>query len=84
LENQNNGFGVGLLVGLAVGVGIGLLFAPDEGKKTRKLIKDKVENVLDTGADQLKEVRKQTDELIGKSRKKVGELVQEAKKQFAE
>lgn len=31
-----------LLAGAAVGAGIGILYAPDEGKKTRKKIKTKV------------------------------------------
>ncbi|MBT8264338.1 MAG: YtxH domain-containing protein [Eudoraea sp.] len=31
-----------LLTGAAIGAGIGILYAPDEGKKTRKKIKTKV------------------------------------------
>jgi len=31
-----------LLTGTAIGAGIGILYAPDEGKKTRKKIKTKV------------------------------------------
>ena len=32
---------LGLAVGTALGVGLGILFAPDKGKNTRKNIKDK-------------------------------------------
>lgn len=35
------------LVGLGIGAGIGVLFAPQEGKKTRKELMDKLDNVLD-------------------------------------
>lgn len=44
-EIKSNGlknFGIGLGCGLLIGVAIGILFAPQEGAKTRKLIKDKV------------------------------------------
>jgi gas vesicle protein len=33
-----------LLTGAAIGAGIGILYAPDEGKETRKKIKRKVED----------------------------------------
>lgn len=39
---------VGLLLGAAIGVGVGLLFAPQKGKRTRKKIKGKV---TDAGHD---------------------------------
>ena len=32
-----------LLVGAAIGAGVGILFAPDEGKKTRKRIRKSLE-----------------------------------------
>ncbi|WHT40818.1 YtxH domain-containing protein [Myroides sp. mNGS23_01] len=31
-----------LVAGAAIGVGIGILFAPDEGKKTRKKLEDRL------------------------------------------
>ena len=38
-KNQAIGISVGVLAGAAVGGMIGLLFAPQSGKKTRKMIK---------------------------------------------
>ena len=38
---------LGLIVGSAVGAALGVLFAPDEGSKTRKYIKDESLNVVD-------------------------------------
>lgn len=35
------------LIGLGIGAGIGLLYAPQEGKKTRKELMEKLDNVLD-------------------------------------
>lgn len=42
-----------LVVGAAIGVGIGILFAPDEGKKTRKRIRKSLEGVSDNLRDKL-------------------------------
>ena len=39
------GFGVGLLTGAVIGGVVALLYAPQSGKETRQLIKDKVTNV---------------------------------------
>ena len=42
-----------LLVGAAIGAGVGILFAPDEGKKTRKRIRKSLEGVSDNLRDRL-------------------------------
>jgi len=41
------GFGVGLLTGAVIGGVMALLFAPQSGKETRQMIKDKVTKVVD-------------------------------------
>lgn len=43
--NRDNlsGFGIGLLAGALIGGAIALLYAPQSGKETRILIKDKAE-----------------------------------------
>jgi gas vesicle protein len=41
------GFGIGLLSGAVIGGVIALLFAPQTGKETRKMIKDKATEVVD-------------------------------------
>ena len=42
-----------LVVGAAIGAGVGILFAPDEGKKTRKRIRKSLEGVSDNLKDKL-------------------------------
>ena len=39
--------GIGKFIGgLALGAGLGLLFAPDKGENTRKLLQKKVEDLI--------------------------------------
>lgn len=55
---------VALLVGVAIGAGIGILFAPDEGTKTRKKLKD--------GFDEKKdELKKKFDEISSSLKSKL-------------
>ena len=49
------GFGIGLLAGAIIGGVIALLYAPQSGKKTKKLIKDKVTEFVDEVVDTVKE-----------------------------
>ncbi|MDM9629870.1 YtxH domain-containing protein [Robiginitalea aurantiaca] len=59
-----------LLVGAAIGAGAGILYAPDEGGKTRKRIK--------------KKAREASDELIGDVSRAREEISLSAKKQKAD
>jgi len=47
----------GLLIGGVVGAGVALLVAPAAGKETRKLIRDKVTEVLNEGKEEVEKVR---------------------------
>jgi gas vesicle protein len=40
-KEQLSGFGIGLLAGLILGATVGILYAPQSGKETRKAIRDK-------------------------------------------
>jgi gas vesicle protein len=42
------GIGIGLLAGAVIGGVVALLFAPQSGKETRQMIKDKAVDVVDT------------------------------------
>ncbi|MFT4833104.1 MAG: gas vesicle protein [Psychroserpens sp.] len=49
-----------LLTGAAIGIGVGILYAPEEGKKTRKKIKKKA---MDTKHDVTDRISHLTEEL---------------------
>jgi len=49
MESENlKAFCIGLLAGAVIGGAVALLYAPKTGKETRKLIKDKATEVVDT------------------------------------
>jgi len=69
---------LGLAVGTAIGVGLGILFAPDEGKNTRKKIKDTLRDKSDDLKEQLdnltESVREKSLELKGSLEEKVSKI----------
>jgi len=86
MSDQSNvlgGFGIGLVVGAVIGASFALLYAPNSGEKTRKLIKGKVEDAWDAGVDQMNESRKQGKEMLGKVQKQVNEVMDATKKKLA-
>jgi len=52
------GFGLGLLAGAVIGGVVALLYAPQSGKETRQLVKDKTGDVVNA-------VREKTEDVIG-------------------
>ena len=69
---------LGLTAGTVVGVGLGILFAPDEGKNTRKKIKDSLRDKSDEFKEQLdnltESVREKSLELKGSLEEKIDRL----------
>jgi gas vesicle protein len=51
------GFGIGLLTGAVIGGVVALLYAPQSGKETRKLVKDKTGEIVTA-------VREKTEDVI--------------------
>lgn len=60
-----------LLTGAAIGAGVGILYAPDKGSKTRKKIKNKVE---ETGHDLAERLTHAKDELTRSAKEKRDEF----------
>lgn len=63
---------LGILAGAAAGALLGVLFAPDNGKKTRKKIADKSNNFGKEAKEKLEDLYKtatsQRDELVNKAK----------------
>lgn len=70
MANDSGSVFLALLVGAAIGAGVGILYAPDEGGKTRKLLKDKA--------------REASDELIGEVTRARDEITLTAQEQKVE
>jgi len=59
--SKNKGLGK-LLAGLAIGAGLGVLFAPKKGEETRKELKEKIDELINSAKNLDKEEVKQTIE----------------------
>lgn len=66
-------------VGLITGAALGILFAPESGKKTRKGINKKSKKILkkidEAGKEKLAELKKGFDEQLEKANEKVKSFV---------
>lgn len=57
MEKNNGQILIGILTGVAIGVGLGILYAPNKGKKTRKKIKHAVADTSQDVSDWLEQVK---------------------------
>ena len=62
----------GFLLGLGVGVGIGMLFAPQSGEETRKIIKDKAGEGTDYMKQRSSEIKQTATEWVEKGKEAMG------------
>jgi len=59
-ESEHGGaktFTAGLLIGALVGAGVALLFAPQSGEETRRLIRRRAKHLADDARDRYEDVR---------------------------
>ena len=71
-------FAAFLLMAAAIGAGLGVLFAPRSGKDTRKMLKDKMDELIDKARDLDAEEVKQTIEAkIVELKKEIADLDKE-------
>lgn len=79
-ENDKFGyFASGILLGAVIGSVVGLLFAPDSGKRTRKKIQRKSDELMDDVVDYAKYSRDKAEKIVEEGKKRVEELMDEAK-----
>lgn len=85
---SNNGL-IGLATGLAVGATLGILFAPDKGKKTRKKIaaktqeakdtlKENFDDFIDTVSEKYSSIKNESEDILKNGEEKVKEAVENA------
>lgn len=74
----------GIIVGLAVGAVVGILLAPESGKKTRKRISSESDSFFKDLQDQLhsglESIRGQYEDYVDSATEKTEDLVSKAKK----
>lgn len=68
MANDSGSVLLALLVGAVIGAGAGILYAPDEGSKTRKRIRDKAEEASDNLAERLTEAQEQLNRVAEEQR----------------
>ena len=68
------GFGIGLLSGVVIGGVIALLFAPQSGKETRQMIKNKATGMVDAIKGKAEEANEVVDSVKEKTTRAVHEL----------
>ena len=71
---SSTSFLIGLLSGAAIGDALGILYAPDKGKVTRKKIAQKTEDLKDDILDKMDEMKQSFGESINKVKEKVEEV----------
>lgn len=57
-----------LFLGVGIGAGLALLFAPKSGKETRKMLARRAEDGKDYVTSKSKEIRKQAEGAVGRSK----------------
>jgi gas vesicle protein len=79
VERSSGGLG-GFLIGLLMGAGAALLFAPQSGEETRRVLKDRSRQLRDDAQAKAEEWREQVGEGYGRARDRIDDGVQAARR----
>jgi gas vesicle protein len=82
-NNSGKSFLLGILVGGAVGAIFALLYAPTSGKRLRKEIVHKKDELVKDANKYLRKAKIQASEIIDEGRRKAEEIIYDAKKKVA-
>lgn len=76
-DNPSNSL-LALLAGVAIGAGLGILFAPESGRKTRQKIKEGVDEYSEELQQQLQDLKTRVSSAIGAKSEQFQNTVDEA------
>jgi gas vesicle protein len=82
-DNPSNSL-LALLAGIAIGAGLGILFAPDSGRKTRQKIKEGVDEYSEELQQQLQELKSRVSSVVGVKSEQFQNTVDDALAEAAE
>lgn len=72
-EPSGRSFAVGLLLGALIGAGLALLFAPQSGEETRRLIRRRSKKIAGAAQDTFDDVRDQAKQLKRRAEKAIAD-----------
>lgn len=70
------------LIGVAVGTVIGILYAPQSGEETRKLISEKSQKAKEEVSEQVEKLKEEFDKLKKQVSKVTSEITEKISQQF--
>jgi len=70
---------VGIFLGGLIGSAVALLYAPTSGKKLRKKIVDKSENIFEDAHELYDSSKEKAEELLKEGKKKAAGIIEDAK-----
>jgi gas vesicle protein len=76
-NNPSNSL-LALLAGVAIGAGLGILFAPESGRKTRQKIKEGVDEYSEELQQQLQDLKTRVSSVVGAKSEQFQNTVDEA------
>jgi gas vesicle protein len=79
-NSRSNVFIKGLLIGGLIGAAAAMLFAPMSGKRLRKKIGQKKDDILDDVNQYVETGKEKAEELFREGKEKVESLIEDAKK----
>ncbi len=79
-EDKLVGFMAGLLVGGVLGSVLAMLYTPVSGKRMRREITHKTDNLIDDLNEYIDTSRKKAEDIIHEGRKKAENIISDAKK----